>query len=279
MLRTPLDSSSGTFRARHDAYDPELVNAVSPGPRGSARERLAVYQRQYWFRLFTVLQGAYPLTSRLLGLFRFNEHAVRFLTEHPPQGWDLDQVADGFDAFLARELAGSETVAPLPPAAPLATEALLEASRIDAAFHRVFRAPEARPYQPSAADAAHLLDGRLLLSPAAALLVEHWPLCATRAGALEKSGESALELPPRLDEPLHFVLRRRDLALWLSPLEAREAELLDLLTRYPVGEALALLEEGCATDEERSALPARARRWLARSVELGLWVGLSQAPE
>src|SRR6185436_18864497 len=104
MLRTPLDRSSGTLSATPSAYDP-LVRAVD-GPRGSASERLAVYNRQYWFRLFRVMQGCFPLTTRLLGHWTFNGHAGRFLLEHAPHGWDIEQASEGFVTWLATSLKG-----------------------------------------------------------------------------------------------------------------------------------------------------------------------------
>lgn len=84
VLRTPLDRSTGTLSATPETYDPILVAQVSD-PRG-----LAIYNRQVWFRLFEVLQSAFPLTARLLGLWQFNFYASRFLEGNPPHTWNID---------------------------------------------------------------------------------------------------------------------------------------------------------------------------------------------
>jgi Putative DNA-binding domain len=78
MLRTPLDRSTGSLRANDAAYPAPLMRAARPARDQSGGERLAAYNRQYWFRLFTVLQRAFPLTSRLIGFWHFNEYATEF---------------------------------------------------------------------------------------------------------------------------------------------------------------------------------------------------------
>ena len=57
MLRTPLSRSTGTLRAETSAYPEALLAQAKPGRQLSQAERLAVYNRQYWFRLFTLLQS------------------------------------------------------------------------------------------------------------------------------------------------------------------------------------------------------------------------------
>ncbi|HUB08741.1 MAG TPA: DNA-binding domain-containing protein [Myxococcales bacterium] len=262
-IRTPLDRSSGTLAATEAAYDPRLVELLQGGRGVGAAGRLAVYNRQYWFRLFEALQDAFPLTMRLLGAWTFNGHAARFVLAHPPRGWDLDRVPHGFEAFLEAELERD--------AAP-DRAALVESARLDAAWRAVFRAPGTRPFRPSAADASRLLEARLLPSPAVELVVEHWPLLELRRKVMAERAERRVPLPPPLPRARSWALVRTDEAIGQLPLEDREAELLALLRTAPVREALARLEQAC-TPGEREELPARARGWLARSVQLGFWIG------
>jgi len=164
VLRTPLSSATGTFCADTAAYPAALLARVTSRAEISQAERLAVYHRQYWFRLFTLLQGAFPLTANLIGLWRFNQLAGRFLSARPPRSWDIDQVGVGFTDFLSDEL--PDTDLELDPArGSLPRLALVEAARIDAAYHDVFGAPAVTPYVPAFDDAAQLLQGTLRLSP------------------------------------------------------------------------------------------------------------------
>jgi Putative DNA-binding domain len=274
MVRTPLDRTSGFLRASTASYEPGLVRETRADENRSGRQRLATYNRQYWFRLFGVLHSAFPLTTRLLGHWTFNEYACRFIVAHPPQGWDIETIALGFDEFLAKALVGKSIRVAPPAGGKLEGEALVEAARIDAAFFAVFRAPHVAPYVPAAEDAARLLTGCLVLSPAAALLSERWPLCELRRELSGCEGEAPVPLPPRLRAVRHWLLLRRQLQIGQIPLEAGEHRLLTLLTQHAVGEALALLEREWP-EETRSSLPPLAQRWLARSVELGLWSKLA----
>ncbi len=259
-LRAPLDRATGTLRADPAAYDPELLAVVLDTANATGSARLAVYNRQYWFRLFDVLQGAFPLTSRLMGYWTFNEIAARFLVAKPPSGWDVDAVADGFDAFFASACDHPSR------------DALVEAARIDAAFRDVFRAPRTPAFRPSAADAARLLGGRLTLSPALRLVDERWPLLALRARVLA-APDAAVALPPALERRQSWAILRAAAGTVTLRLEPREAQLVAALGTESVRGALGRVERACS-DDERAALPANARRWLARAVEAGFFSGL-----
>jgi hypothetical protein len=273
MLRTPLNRGTGTLRVDPGVYDPRLQEEALDGPTASAVERLSVYNRQYWFRLFGVVQSAFPLTARLLGHWLFNDYAARFLLAHPPQGWNIDRVPSAFEAFLASSLPKSGVQV---QTRRVDTEALLEAARIDAAWRDVFLAPATAVFQPSAKDASRLLTARLTPSPAVAVLEEHWPLLELRRTLISDPGESPVDVPPRLPRSQWWALARKPAGIGQLALEAREAELFLLLREQPLGDALACLERVCSEDE-RPTLPARTQKWLSRSVELGFWCGIEEA--
>lgn len=103
LLRSPLDPSSGTFRAPVEAYDPALVAQIAAGVGvgpATPRDRIAVYHRQGWVRLFDGLQKAWPRSARVLGYWRFNQVVSRHLAENPPAHNDLDRAADGLEGPL-----------------------------------------------------------------------------------------------------------------------------------------------------------------------------------
>lgn len=273
MLRTPLDRSSGTLRAKTSAYEATLVAAAQPTPTLGSAERLATYHRQYWFRFFTVLQGLYPLTARLVGYWRFNDFAARHLLQRPPQGFDIDTIGDGFDESLSQQLPKDGTVVAEARRRVEAT-AVLEAARVDAGFHRVTRAPQREPFRPTAEDAARLGSSCFVLSQSVALLQERWPLSELRLSFVEQQSDDAIQLGNRLRATRHWLLARHEAKLGLLALEPREAQLLALLQEHPLEHALGLLEAS-ASQAERGKLPERAQAWLARSVRLGVWSGLA----
>jgi hypothetical protein len=259
-------------------YEEQACEDISAGPLLSAREGLAVYNRQYWFRLFTLLQNEFRLTGRLLGLWHFNELASRFLLQHPPRHYDLHHAASGFEAFLAREL--PETVAVGGDLGVVPREALLEAARIDAAFRQVFMAPAEPRFQPSTADAARLAQARLKPALAFALVEEHWPLFRLRHELVKDAGERAVKLPaPYVGGARWWALVRAEQGQLLLPLAPLQARLLQLLLAHSVSEALGILESKCSPMELES-LAQDTQTWLAESVQHGFWSGLVEhAPE
>jgi len=88
MLRTPLERANGSLRVADETYDETLTQLALASERLGSNARLALYNRQYWFRLFTLFQGAFPLTTRLLSHFTFNGYVSGFLTARPPRHWD-----------------------------------------------------------------------------------------------------------------------------------------------------------------------------------------------
>jgi putative DNA-binding protein len=265
VIRTPLDRTSGTLAATTSAYDPRIVIDILDSPTGTGADRLAVYNRQYWFRLFDVVQRAFPLTSRLVGYWVFNDYVARYLRVRRPRGWDLDHVVDGFAAFVEDTFECDD---------PAKRCAWVEAARIDDAWRTVFRAPKIPPFRPSATHPRRLLDARLVASPAWRIVSEHRPLLELRKRLLHDSTQASVEMPPLLPQPRWSALVRRDHAILHISLEPREAELLLLLGETSVRDALARVERECAP-EERALLPAQTRDWLARSVQLDFWSGVS----
>ncbi len=261
-LCAPLDRSTSLLRAATEMYPDDSVADVLDGPVTTAAERLAVYNRQYWFRLFTVLQSAFPVTSRAMTYWRFNEFAARFVAQRPPSGWDIERVAEGFEAFFEREAGDDASLAPF-----------VEAAKMDAAWRRLLRAKSGTTFQPTNEIAARLLDGTLVLSPTVALLCERWPWLEWKAVLATRAEADAPALPSSLDEPRWWALVRERDGIRHVLLEAKEGALLTLLTRRTVREALAELEASCPPGE-RAALPSRAQRWLAASVQRGFWAGV-----
>lgn len=260
VIRAPLDRASGTLTAQTRTYDAGLVASVN-GPSTRGPERLAVYNRQYWFRLFDVLHSAFPLTARLIGYWSFNDYAARFLLARPPRGWNIDQVPTGFEAFFADALE-------CPDASKRA--AFVESVTIDAAWRNAFAAERTPAYRPSDADASRLLDGCLVPSPSIRIVAEHRPLVDLRKALGVGSPAGSIDLPPPLPCSRWWAIAGTDDGIAPIPLEPREAELLTLLGQRPVRDALAHLERGCSA-EERALLPEKTRTWLARSVLRGFW--------
>lgn len=265
-IRAPLDRSKGTLRSVAADKQGSLVHQIANGPLLGAAERLAVYNRQYWCRLFSVLQSEYPLLSRLVGYWFFNELAAQFLLKQPPSTADIQQAADGFVAFLQEALPNSL----VQPERVLDRHLVVQSATVDEAFREAFRAPLERIYEPSAADAAKLTTAQLRMRTGFTIIKQSYPLVQIRKALSGDTSESAPPLPEKLKVTEQWLIGRAPNGALQLQLEEQQAKLYHLCTQHPVGEALARLEAG-AKKGDRSGLPSKVRVWLAQSVKLGLW--------
>lgn len=263
-LRMPLDRSEGKLRAAQEQFPASLVNTLSDGPRSDARARMAVYNRQYWFRLLGVLQNEYPLTARLLGMWHFNGYAARFLEAQPPRHYDVQRVACGFAQFL--ELGLQEE----PPAQ---RAVLLEAVRMDSAFREVLGAPPGPRFALNAAEARALPRAQLIASPSFRVVSESCALFMLRKRLEDDVSDHAVQHPQAHAEPQHWLLHALPTSLGAEPIHALHAALLIELGRRSVEDALAHVERS-ASPTQRAFLVQNAQRWLAESVQHGFWSGV-----
>lgn len=271
VLRTPLDHSGGRLRTEASRYPQAARADIKPSAQLTSCERLSVYHRQYWMRLFNVLHAQYPLTMRLVGPWFFNQYATRFLLAHPPHHHDVGEIAGGFDAFLASDLQ-ADPVRHMPRGPVLPRMALLESAALDATYRRVFLAPEEPEFSVSAQDEAELPARRLRFSRAFALVTEHWPLLDLRGEALRAQGETMLALPAKLSQPRQWAIARAPRGVVQLKLEPQHARLLALLQTHVVGEALSILEGECP-ESERDALAQRVQGYFAHATSVGWFSG------
>ncbi len=265
-LRTPLSRHTGKLEADVSSYAPALLTTLQPGPTLTAAEQMAVYNRQYFARLFSVLHGAFPLASRILGFWELNGVASEYLVKHPPVDVELDRIADGFPAFASEWLSGAE----------LSSErslAFREALSLDASWRAVFSAPAVAPFRPTTADLERLPSCRLVRAPAFAVVEQSFPLLALRARALSETAEGTFELPAPFAAPEHWALVRAPQGMAQHRLEPLEARLLALVTTHTLGAALASLESE-VSDSDQSALPRKTQEWLAKAMHAGAFCGI-----
>ncbi len=266
-IRTPLDASSGTLRAQVHRYPVALRDATRAGPQGGPEARLAVYNRQYWFRLFGALQGEFPLVAQLMGLFHFNQAAQRFLLKHPPRGVDLRLAAQGFAPWL-----GGVPSLEAPGAVP--REALVQAAAIDAAWSDVWMAPEVPAWSPRPEELAHVDARRLRCSPTVRLVEEDWALVELRRTLGSEVEDRRLALPPRHARPRAWAVIRQGAALGQLALSPARASLMRALETKTLGHALAEVEASL-DGEDRAALLREVSGWMAEGRRLGFWSGLA----
>lgn len=271
-IRWPLATGQGRLQSRIPA-DKGPALTIKASAHGDAASRLALYNEQYWFRLFNAMQGALPLTARLLGLWSFNQIVQDFLGAKPPSHYDLNRLTEGFGTFLMTlpasiPLAGG--VKPLP------RRILREAFAIDDAYQQVFYAPPQKIWRPTAEELPHLPRQKLIASKAFVLVEERSPLLRLRRELLagRYPGEAALPCPADSQSSQHWAIYRSSQGVLAKALSSFEAQLCQLLLAHPLEEAMMKLEESQSED-----LPALARSlmsWLSQSLADGFWTGAEE---
>jgi hypothetical protein len=134
----------------------EASRWISPGPFLTPEQRIGIYNQQYWFRLLTILQEAYPTLLRLFGFEDFNKIlAEPFLISHPP-GKRLGSLGEKLPKWIEGAYEGDDK------------RLVLAAARVDALYEENFVAPSFPPL--SAADFGSIETQKLYLQPTISLI-------------------------------------------------------------------------------------------------------------
>ncbi|WP_438005909.1 DNA-binding domain-containing protein [Sorangium sp. So ce321] len=295
VLRAPLDSGTGVFRERQERYPARLVAELRSGPGGPApAERLALYHRQYWMRLFTALQTSFPRVSRAMGYWHFNHLAALHLAARPPRHFDLDEVARGFAARLDRALQRLDEASrgrrPERPAreheedewsrrvelsrAP--RDMVRQALHMDEAERHAFGSPFEGLWRPTPEELTGLAEGRLRFAVSCTLTYEDWDLARFSRLAGGDLDEGAPEAIRRHPSTRTWVFARSAAGTTTTSVDPLFARLLERCRELTFGQALAAVEAGC-TAAEAARLRANLQGWIALALSSGWWTGLARA--
>lgn len=276
MLRVPLDGRSGRFETPTGCFPPELLARIA-GDEPHRRARLGVYHRQVWLRFFTVMQGEFPLTTRLLGAFALNRCVAAFIEQHPPSVPDLRQLGDGFSAFVVAWPGRRGLVRVQAQRVP--DDALAESLAADDAYRVATAHRGSPPYRPTVEDARGLGSARFVGAPGLTLLRGRYGMAALRAGILADDPRARIALPPRAARPSATAVFATSFGVARWNLTLEQAELYELGMQMQVSSALERLADRPRTQAEEAGFGARVQSYVASGFERGLLVGLAPAEE
>jgi hypothetical protein len=87
-------SASGSSIKKEAAYFILPSHCLEP------HQRIEIYNKQYWWRLISVMQKNFPLTLRLLGYTKFEKISVQYLLKYPPDYWSLTVIGRNFPDWI-----------------------------------------------------------------------------------------------------------------------------------------------------------------------------------
>lgn len=166
---------------------------ILPGPTLKPFQRVELYNQQYWWRLLTILQEAFPALVRLFGYDDFDRLiAVPFLTRYRPDDWSLSTLGRFLPKWIEEHYTADDK--------PLVYDTCL----VDLTFQSLFFKKQ---HPPLKADDEDLSVKPLYMQPSCALLKFPYDIIAFRKNLLKESVEYWLDHPfPELTKTETFVM-------------------------------------------------------------------------
>lgn len=256
----PLTRSESMPRRRRDGMSnrSEAEAIIRPNDRLTSFERLEIYNRQYWFRLYTCFEEDFPGLQAILGRARFDALMRAYLTDCPSESFTLRNLGSRLESWLTRNPTWIE---------PHTTMAL-DMVRLEWAHIEAFDGEE-RPRLSARGLAAISEDSVLPLQPYLRLLALSYPVDDLLLEVRNENGSSASStnnasaarkrhhvrrtaaLAPKA---IHLAIHRHENSVWYKPLTVEEFRLLTaLLEGKPLGDSIDLALRDSSLGEDRRA--------------------------
>lgn len=313
LLRTPLLPAQKNFEVATLSNHTSLAQLLGPQPHGhQARplplhERLEVYQKQYWMRLFSTLQETHPYTSAVASPWHFNKLASLYYQEHPPKDPDLGRCGLLFLKTLrlhlwkllhqpsasrssppslqslVRARPQNTTMAALsssgtPPAPwknalcalPCALSALHQAIELDKALQKTFHARALEPWKPTGDEAQNLKTRPLRWSAHTTVVREHRAMAHLSHQELAAQ-DGPLQAPVHASPQFWVFSRAQDgpCRVQISPVQAL------MLTQGRTMSIQAVLQrlQRSTKPELHARWQAEVPAWIEKGLKLHWWSG------
>jgi len=268
----PLTQSYAMPQRRRDGASnmAEAEAIIRPNDRLTSFERLEIYNRQYWFRLFSSFEDDFPGLEAILGRTRFDRLMREYLTSCPSESFTLRNLGSRLESWLN---AHPEHIEPN-------LELALDMAQLEWAHIEAFDAEE-RP-RLKAKQLASIGEGSVLhLQPYLRLLALKYPvddlLLAVRSatGSSASSTNNASNARKRRHvrrvaalspEPIWLAVHRQQNTVWYKRLIEEEFRLLSALAAgQPLGPAIdaAFAHSTIPEDQRPPVLQQNFANWSA----------------
>jgi hypothetical protein len=256
----PLTRAETMPRRRRDGASntSEADAIIKPNDRLTSFERLEIYNRQYWFRLYSSFEEDFPGLQAILGRPKFDALMRAYLTDCPSESFSLRNLGSRLETWLDLHPRLIE------PHAELARDMV----RLEWAHIEAFDSEEKPPLSAKAFAAAGE-ETTLHLQPHIRLLALSYPVddlllqVRSENGSAASSTNNASSARKRRHvrhaaalavKPMHLAVHRYQNSVWYKPLAAEEFRLLSALRdEKPLGAAIELALASSPIPEEDRA--------------------------
>jgi len=257
-----------------DRVDPRApAEYIKPNDRLTSLERLEIYSRSYWYRLFDSLYEDFPGLRAVLGQRAFQRVAQAYLADCPSQSFTLRNLGSRLEEWLRRN----------PTYAAGRLELALDMIRLEWAHIEAFDEKAEKPLGPE--DLLELGPGlRLDLQPYIRLIELRYPVDDLRVKVnaaatgehstasntvLRRKAGGLVKRISRMDpKNIFLAVHRHDFMVYYRRLPAEEFALLGALRH---GLPMGLAVESALRDSELPIehLRQQVETWFAAWAELG----------
>lgn len=116
MIEKSADAAQSDLAERQAMFLGAILDHDAPQPPGwgdAQAEGMAVYRANYRSALMDGLAATFERTGRYVGEEAFRKARMHHAISHPPRGWTIDAVGEGFDRTCAQLFAHNPEVAEL----------------------------------------------------------------------------------------------------------------------------------------------------------------------
>lgn len=263
----PLTRNYATPRRRSDGASnlAEAEAIIRPNDRLTSFERLEIYNRQYWFRLFTSFEEDFPGLEAILGRAKFDRLMRAYLTDCPSESFTLRNLGARLEQWL------NAHPEHLDPHAELA----LDMARLEWAHIEAFDAEQRPLLEPS--QLASIGENSVLrLQPYLRLLPLKYPVddlllavsssvdssasstnsASTNNASTARKRRHVRRLAALAPQTIWLAVHRQQNTVWYKRLIEEEFRLLSALaSRQPLGPAIdAAFARSSIPEKQRPAL-------------------------
>ncbi len=228
-------------------YDEKIAQSIeermAPGPYLSASQRLGIYNQQFWFRMFVILQSDYPSLLRLFGYEEFNRFIVEpYILKYFPNHWSLSSLGRKLPQWIAEEYGDEDKWL------------VQQLATIDALYERL---PLVRP-SPKLED----INGPIYLQPFVAIVDLEGDLLKFREELLREEPNYWQERDfPKIDGGGSFVLAGKQGEIEYEKISPAQALLLRAFEKGATLEEACHLLQGTMIEEAERNIGDWFRKW------------------
>ena len=253
----PLTRQETMPRRRKDgaSNQSEADAIIKPNDRLSSFERLEIYNRQYWFRLYSCFEEDFPGLMAIVGRKKFDALMRAYLTEIPSTSFSLRNLGSQLEGWLREH---PEFLEPR-------TELALDMVRIEWAHIEAFDSAAEPLLDPD--DLASVNeDSHLCMQPYLRLLKLHYPVddliieVRSESGSSDSSSNNASAARKRRTvhrvaqmepEEIYLAVHRHENSVYYKQLGREDYQLLSaLIAGESIGTAIDSAFEGSAISED-----------------------------